>query len=428
MAARTERSTVVGLFHEPNQAREAIEALKDAGFRGDDIGLLMRDKDEAREMAGETGTKAGEGAATGALAGGVLGGVAGWLVGIGALAIPGLGPFIAAGALGTALTGAAIGAGVGAVAGALIGMGIPEEEAKWYEEEVKGGRTLVTVKANGRFSEAQALLRRHGAYDIETRDQAMASERPVTGERQFAAGGQERRGKEEHRTVQLREEELRARRETREAGEATLRKDVVAERRNVDVPVTHEEVYVERHGVERRPSDRPIGEGETIDVPVREEEVTLEKRPVTYEEVEIGKRPVTETERVSGEVRREVANVETSGDVDVRGDVRGGRGTTGARFQSWDEYSPTYRQEWQQRFGQSGRRWQDVEPYHHYGYEMAHDPRYQGRDWQEVEPNLRSDYQDWARRRNYRTDQSAWDQMKDNVQQSWQSARAKVRR
>ena len=170
------REVAVGLFHDAEQARDAINALKDAGFSGNDISLLMPDRGEAREMAQETGTKAGEGAATGLVAGGVLGGLAGWLVGVGALAIPAVGPFIAAGAFATALGGAAIGAGVGAIAGALVGMGIPEEEAKYYEQEVRGGRTLLAVRAGDRMEEADELLHRYGAYDVEHRDRAaMAS-------------------------------------------------------------------------------------------------------------------------------------------------------------------------------------------------------------------------------------------------------------
>ena len=118
-------------------------------------------------------------------------------------------------------------------------------------------------------------------------------------------------------SVQLRQEELRARKDVVEAGAVGVRKDVVAEQKTMDVPVTREEVVVERHAVERRPSDRPIGEGETIEVPVREERVEVEKRPVVYEEVSVGKREVQETERVSGTVRREEARVERGGDVSL---------------------------------------------------------------------------------------------------------------
>ena len=125
---------------------------------------------------------------------------------------------------------------------------------------------------------------------------------------------------EEGRSVQLREEELRARKETVEAGEVGLRKEVVSEQQTIDVPVTREEVTIERKPGDRRPDDRPIGEGETLRVPVREERVEVEKTPVVTEEVSIGKRPVTETERVSGTVRKEEARVEEEGDVDLRGE------------------------------------------------------------------------------------------------------------
>jgi hypothetical protein len=154
-------------------ARDAIQALKDAGFAGRDIHVLMPDRNEARELAHETGAKAGEpkkveeGALTGAVAGGIFGGLAGWLVGVGALTIPGVGPFIAAGAFGTALAGVAVGAGVGAIAGALVGLGIPEDEAKYYEQEVRAGRTLVAVQAGSRAAEAEAILREHGAYNVQ---------------------------------------------------------------------------------------------------------------------------------------------------------------------------------------------------------------------------------------------------------------------
>ena len=166
----TQRSTVVGVFHDREHAREAIEALKVDSFSPDAISILSPDKQASQAMAEETGTQAGSGAATGAVAGGVLGGLGGWLVGVGALAIPGIGPFIAAGAFATALGGAALGAGIGAIAGALAGMGVPKDEAEYYEGEVKSGRTLVAVRANGRYAEAQSVLRQHGAYDIESRD------------------------------------------------------------------------------------------------------------------------------------------------------------------------------------------------------------------------------------------------------------------
>ena len=122
--------------------------------------------------------------------------------------------------------------------------------------------------------------------------------------------------------VELREEELRARKEPVQAGEARIGKEVVSEEKTVEVPRMREEVEVERRPVDRRPADRPVGEGagEALRVPVREEQVTVEKQPVVTEELEVSKRPVQETERVSETVRREEARTEGAGDVDVRGD------------------------------------------------------------------------------------------------------------
>jgi uncharacterized protein (TIGR02271 family) len=125
---------------------------------------------------------------------------------------------------------------------------------------------------------------------------------------------------ESSRTMQLREEELTARKTPVETGSVHLGKDVVEEQRKVDVPVTREEVSVERHPVDRRPSDRPISDTdtETIRVPVTEERVEVEKQPVVYEEVGVGKRVTQETRQVSDTVRREELRTEKEGDVDIR--------------------------------------------------------------------------------------------------------------
>jgi len=425
------RSTVVGVFHERDDAREAIEALKDAGFAPDTISILSPDKQATRDMAEETGTHAGSGAATGAVAGGILGGLGGWLVGIGALAIPGVGPFIAAGAFATALGGAAIGAGVGAIAGALVGMGVPKEEAEYYEGEVKSGRTLVTVRADGRYDEAQRILRQHRAYDIESRDAsatpavsgvvggqrtsvAAAGERGADAERTSVAAAGERGTADEGR-LQLREEELQARKTPVETGQVTLGKDVVEEQKSVEVPVTREEVYVERRAVDR-PADRPVEAGaeQTIEVPVREEQVEVETRPVVYEEVGLNKQQVVENQPVSDTVRREELRVNKEGDVAVGGaaaGTTGGMSSTG----SWDQAMPTYRQRWQQRFGSSGGRWEDYEPGYRYGHELRSRPEYRGRSWTEIEPQLE---RDWTQR----NPSTPWARARESVRDTWENA------
>ncbi|MFN8636854.1 MAG: general stress protein [Chloroflexota bacterium] len=159
------RDTVVAVFEDRDDAQDAINALRDAGFMADDISILARDRDTAGRLAEDTGTEAATGAATGALAGGLLGGVAGWLVGIGALAIPGVGPIIAAGPLAAALGGAAIGAAGGGIIGALTGAGIPEEEARYYDTEFRQGGIVVTVQARGRYDEAHDIMHEYGGRD-----------------------------------------------------------------------------------------------------------------------------------------------------------------------------------------------------------------------------------------------------------------------
>jgi hypothetical protein len=150
------------------QATRIVEQLKVAGFSHNDISVLFPDKAGTRDFAHEQHTKAPEGAATGAGTGGVLGGTLGWLVGIGALAIPGLGPFIAAGPIMAALSGAAAGAALGGLTGALIGLGIPEYEAKRYEGKVKDGNLLISVHTEDSTERARArqIFAQEGAEDI----------------------------------------------------------------------------------------------------------------------------------------------------------------------------------------------------------------------------------------------------------------------
>ena len=170
--------TVVGLFDTATEAQSVVQELINSGFQRNDISLVANNaKGEyttstAREV-GATGSSTAEGAGAGAVGGGVLGGVLGLLVGVGALAIPGIGLVVAAGTLATVLGSTALGAGVGAAAGgligALVGMGIPEEDANFYAEGVKRGGVLVTVQtSDDRATEALNIMRRANAVDVDT--------------------------------------------------------------------------------------------------------------------------------------------------------------------------------------------------------------------------------------------------------------------
>jgi hypothetical protein len=155
--------TVVGLFHNQADAERAIQRLKQEGFSENQIGVAIKDRSRQEELIEGTGTQAAEGAATGAISGGVLGGVVGLLAGVGALAIPGVGPIIAGGTLASTLAGAGIGAAAGGLLGALVGMGVPEEDAKHFDQGFRAGGTLVTVAAGGREEAARAGLYESGA-------------------------------------------------------------------------------------------------------------------------------------------------------------------------------------------------------------------------------------------------------------------------
>ena len=304
--AQTNRSTVVGVFENQQQAQQAVAELHRAGFEEDQIGVAARGEGEAAGRTNDDGKNyAGEGALAGAATGAGIGAL--WGLGILAGALPAIGPAIAGGTLAVLLSSAAAGAAAAGLAGALIGMGISKEEAEYYEGELKSGRTVVTVKANGRYEEASAILQRFEGYDYHSRD------------RKASHAGATVTGEQGDRVVQAREEELRVRKEPVKTGEVKVRKEVHTEHKTLEVPVRKEEVVIERQAVSgHRVADGRIGEGEEIRVPVSEEQVHVEKQPVVKEEVRVGKRQTRDTETVTGNVRKEEIKVDKQGDVPVR--------------------------------------------------------------------------------------------------------------
>jgi hypothetical protein len=190
-----EKIGVLGVYTNYAKVENAVDVLKEAGFRNTDISVLFPDKAGSKDFARDKGTRAPEGAAVGAGTGAVLGGALGWLVGIGALAIPGLGPVIAAGPIMAALAGVGAGGTVGGITGALIGLGIPEHVAKRYEIRLKEGSILLSVHSDNAdwTTRARELLERTGAQDISVTGGGDAdylrSERP--GARPAPGGGTE---------------------------------------------------------------------------------------------------------------------------------------------------------------------------------------------------------------------------------------------
>jgi len=169
-------TAVFGIYQDRSHVESALDALRAAGFRNTDISVLFPDNSGTKDFAMEHHTKAPEGAATGGATGAVAGGVLGWLTGIGALAIPGVGPFIAAGPIVAALAGVGVGGALGGLVGALVGMGIPEYEAKRYEGRVRNGGILLSVHCDNSewVGRAKDILHQTGAEDVASAGEASA--------------------------------------------------------------------------------------------------------------------------------------------------------------------------------------------------------------------------------------------------------------
>ena len=170
---------VYGIYTNRAHAEEAVDALREAGFRAQDLSVLLPENVGSKDIGYEKHSKAPEHAATGGAAGGVLGGAVGWLLGMGALAIPGIGPFLAAGPIMGALAGLGAGSILGGLAGALSGMGVPEYEAKRYEGRIRSGGALISIHCETEVwtSRAKEMLKHTGAEDISVADAASVSGR-----------------------------------------------------------------------------------------------------------------------------------------------------------------------------------------------------------------------------------------------------------
>jgi hypothetical protein len=239
MMMATTQTTAVGVFEHRRDAQQAVENLKSAGFRDDQIGLVYRDGEEGEYADVTHESYADEGAIAGAAAGAGIGGL--WAVGIAAGALPAIGPVIAGGTLAAILASAAGGAVAGGLVGSLLGLGIPEEDAKYYEEEVQSGRTVVTVKSDGRYVEALEILRRAGASDKWGGDEST---------RVYS-------GQTSHR-----------------------------EPKSIDVPVADEDVLIQRRTVTGQPASPAPRESKDIRVPVTEDKMHIQTAPAAQEEGE----------------------------------------------------------------------------------------------------------------------------------------------
>ncbi len=192
----------------------------------------------------------------------------------------------------------------------LVKMGMPEADARYYQQEYKAGRSMVAVTDGKSLPEAMTILTRNRAYGAKMPSSYGSTTR--TGGRETATNA------EEESSLHLYEEQLQVYKRSVQTGEVRLGKEVVTEQKTINVPVTHEEIYIEHRPPSGQVTETSIGEGKTIEVPVYEEQVNATKQTVEAGEVALGKRQVQETQQVSDAVRREEARFEVEGKVDIQ--------------------------------------------------------------------------------------------------------------
>jgi uncharacterized protein (TIGR02271 family) len=312
-----------GLYYSRDEAQEAVQALKDAGYDTDRISVIAKDADRiaGEETTEEVGNKADEGATAGALTGGALGGITGLLVGLGTLAIPGIGPILLAGAeataIATTLAGAGIGAAAGGLVGALIGLGIPEEKAKIYSDRVAGGSFLVMVTGSAaEIARAESIMNRYGVEEFDVYDIPGAKATTVA---DVDDDLQAKTDLDDSEKIRLYEERLMVNKEREKTGEVAIGKRIETETARVAVPVEKESVVVERKdiadGTVVNPGTVEFGSEEVARMEIYEESADIEKQAFVREEVSIRKEVERDTVEAQETVRREKLEVEAEGDI-----------------------------------------------------------------------------------------------------------------
>ncbi len=272
----TERPTVVGVFSDKGLAQHAVDDLKQAGFDSSQIHYANPDENSKagfwQELKGFFSGRRG-------------------------------------------------GPSDEHVENELDDLGLPQNEVQYYEKEYNEGNQVLAVRAPGRQQEALNILRNDGAYnyDMQTAGTVGNTMPPAGYARQTGAAQISNADvtaptdTNQAQSMHLREEHLSATKERVQAGEVGLRKEVVTEQKNISVPVTHDEVFIEQHPVSGQTTNEPIDEGETVRIPVTEEQVNVTRQTIPTEEVSIGKRRVQETQQVTDTVKREEPRIEREG-------------------------------------------------------------------------------------------------------------------
>jgi len=420
--------TVIGTYSSLETAVAVVNDLVNAGFHRNSISIVANDPDEKYAGYVDHDTAA-DGAAAGAGMGAVIGGIGGLLLGLGALAIPGIGPVIAAGPLAATLAGAGVGAVTGGIIGALVDMGVPKESAEAYAESVHRGNTLVVAQVeDNRANEATRIMQRQGLVDIERQaadwrssgwkgfDTATpASTRAnATAKTNTTRNTAVTSGAPTGDTFQVVEENLQVGKRAVETGGVRVKSTMS------EVPVEEEVRLRQEHvEVERRPVDRPATTADmnafkegTIEVRETQEQPVVSKEARVVEEVRINKSVEEHTQKVQDTVRRTDVDVEP-----IAGTGSRTASTVSTGIRPYEAYDPDFRTNYQSTYSSLGS-YDRFQPAYRYGYTLATDKRYQGRSWADIEPEARKSWNS--------QNQNSWEDFKDAIQYSWDKVRGKV--
>jgi len=407
--------TVVGLFDTAAEAQSVVQELINSGFERNDISLVANDaKGEyaSYREVGATGSSTAEGAGAGAVGGGVLGGVFGLLVGVGALAIPGIGPVLAAGPLAAALgaagastlVGAGIGAAAGGIIGALVGAGIPEEDAGFYAEGVRRGGTLVLAKASDDMAQrAYDVMRRYGAVDVDERSGSWRE----TGWSGFDSNAGAYNG-----TTDMDDKWERS------SKVGTTGGAVAGAATGAAIGAVGGPVGMAVGGVAGAATGAGVGAaGDVAGESYKEGDYSTTGRArdfdTTRKDYGTGKTDMDDKwERSStvGTTGGAMAGAATGAAIGAAGDVAGE-----SYEDAYGKYDNDFRTHYQTNASTTGYTYDQYAPVYRYGYGLANDPMYRDRDWTTIESDARSRWEE----RNPGT----WEQFKDSVRYAWDKAR-----
>lgn len=413
--------TIVGLYDDFATAQQVVQDLLDAGFADEDVSIVANDTagdlSRQRTVSKEDDSTLGTGTGVGAGTGAAIGGIGGLLIGLGALAIPGIGPVVAAGPIVAALVGAGVGAVVGGLVGALVDMGVPEEDAHYYAEGVRQGGTLVTVSTPDHMvDEAVMIMERHHPVDIDERGSTWREtgwSGPEVSTTAATSAAPQREFTPTHRepseaNLDVVEEELVVGKRPVERDSVRVRSYITERPVEETVRLREEHAHVERRRVDRPAADADLDafeEGE-IEITTTREEPVVTKKARVVEEVVVNKDVQERNETIRDTVRRK--------DVEVEG-AEGEAGTTDYRHA--DDLD--FRTHYNSYYTNSNYTYDEYVPAYRYGYGLTNDARYQNRDWTDIEPDIR---RSWEQR-----NPGTWEQFKDAVRHGWEQTKASIR-